>query len=59
MATSPWKPTKAVNPDFKCRECGSYEVEYSEWESSDGAYEDLHYRCLNCKRDWWVEGADA
>lgn len=37
-----WKPTKAENPEFKCRVCGSHEVEYREWESSCGGYEDVH-----------------
>lgn len=53
-----WKPTKDVNPDFTCK-CGSNEVEYYIWESSDGAYEDYHYRCKDCKHDWWYESADA
>ena len=57
--TSDWKPTKAENPNFTCRKCGSDEIEYREWESSDGAYDDYHYRCNSCGRDWWVEGADA
>lgn len=57
--TSGWKPTKAENPNFTCRKCASVEVEYREWESSDGAYEDYHYRCKSCGRDWWIEGADA
>ena len=31
--TTDWKPTKDDNPAFTCRECGSDEVEYREWES--------------------------
>jgi transposase-like protein len=57
--TTDWKPTKAENPDFKCNRCQSDAVEYREWESSDGAHEDFHYRCNGCGRSWWVEGADA
>ena len=53
-----WKPTKAENPDFKCRQCKSDEVEYRCWESSDGAHDDINYRCNGCQREWWVEGAD-
>ena len=54
-----WKPTRAENPDFKCRECGSDDVHYRIWESSCGGYEDVKYRCRGCGRTWWVEGADA
>lgn len=58
MPTSDWKPTKLENPDFKCSKCNSNEVQYSIYESSDGAHEDIHYRCNNCNRDWWIEGPD-
>jgi hypothetical protein len=34
-------------------------VEHRIWESSDGANEDVHYRCLDCGHDWWIDGADA
>lgn len=54
-----WMPTKDENPGFKCRKCGSDEVEYREWESSCGGYEDYKYRCNGCAREWWVEGSDA
>ena len=54
-----WKPTKVENPDFKCRECGSNEIVYREWESSCGGYDDVRYHCNDCGRDWWLEGADA
>jgi predicted SprT family Zn-dependent metalloprotease len=57
--TTEWKPVKAETNSFKCKECGADEVEYREWESSDGAHDDLHYRCNDCKREWWVEGPDA
>ncbi len=56
---SGWKPTKAENPDFKCRICGSDDIWYTEWESSDGAFDDTHYECRGCKRDWWIESSDA
>lgn len=54
-----WKPTKAVNPNFKCRACGSDDVWFREWESSCGGYEDMNYECRGCQRKWWVESADA
>lgn len=54
-----WKPTKAEDSDYRCIKCGSDEVEYREWESTDGAFEDFHYRCKACGREWWAEGADA
>jgi transposase-like protein len=57
--TSDWKPTKAENPTFVCIRCKSDEVEYREWESSDGAHDDTHYRCRLCEKEWWVEGSDA
>lgn len=46
-------------PDFKCKYCGENKnLVYYLWESSDGAYEDYHYKCDDCGKDWWVEGAD-
>lgn len=54
-----WTPCKVDNPDFKCRICGSDEVRYRTWDSSDGAYTDYQYECKGCERTWWVEGADA
>jgi hypothetical protein len=33
-------------------------VKYRVWESSDGAYEDLSFRCANGHR-WWVDGIDS
>lgn len=54
-----WKPTKVDNPDFKCRKCGSDDIWYRNWESSDGAYDDVKYECRGCKRVWWVESSDS
>lgn len=43
-----------------CRKCNvAGQIEYREWESSCGGYEDYHYRCKACGGDWWIEGADA
>lgn len=47
------------NPNFKCPACGSREeLHYHKWESSDGAYEDINYKCGKCGKEWWVESAD-
>lgn len=54
-----WKPTKPEAPTFVCRDCGSDDVWYRDWESSDGAHDDLHYQCRSCDRSWWVEGPDC
>ena len=43
--------------NFKCRKCGSLRIFYYTWEDDD-CHEDIHYRCDNCKREWWVEGLD-
>ena len=52
-----WQP---VPGDYRCRHCNEVgRVEFREWESSCGGYEDYHYRCTACGDDWWVEGADA
>lgn len=54
-----WKPTRADNPAFTCRQCGSGDVWYKVWDSADGGYEDIKYECRGCKRTWWVESSDA
>jgi DNA-directed RNA polymerase subunit M/transcription elongation factor TFIIS len=53
-----WKPTKEENPNFKCQKCGSDDTWYYIWESSDGAHEDVRYKCDGCGRQWWIEGSD-
>lgn len=54
---SDWKP---VNDDIPCRKCGVVgQIESYTWESSCGGYEDEHYRCKACGKDWWCEGPDA
>ena len=55
---SDWKPTKMENPNFKCRECGSNEIQYCIVEDDD-CHEDLHYHCSGCGRMWWAEGIDS
>lgn len=54
---SDWKPISSNVPCRKCNVAG--QIEYREWESSCGGYEDIHYRCNACGNDWWIEGADA
>lgn len=54
-----WKPTKADNPAFVCRICGSDNVWYRVWESACGGYEDYKYECRGCGRVWWVESDDG
>lgn len=54
-----WRPTKATNPDFKCRKCGSDDIWFREWESSCGGYDDIKYECRGCSRVWWVESSDG
>lgn len=56
--TDDWQPVP--NKTIPCRKCGAAgQIEYREWESSCGGYEDYHYRCGACGNDWWIEGADA
>lgn len=40
-----------------CNQAGG--VQYAIWESSCGGYEDLHYMCTLCKKQWWVDGIDS
>ena len=58
---SDWSKTdhETINPAFKCRRCGSYNLSFREWTSPDEAHEDIKYRCDDCGRIWWVEGVDA
>lgn len=42
-----------------CRKCGSLKVQYREWESSCGGWEDYQFRCQQCGHTWWVDGADS
>ena len=64
MHTKPMKESDGTSGDWKpgtipCHKCGQETVQYRVWESSCGGYEDVHYRCLNCKNEWWVEGDDG
>jgi hypothetical protein len=50
-----WKPDAVP-----CPKCGGH-VEARLWESSDGAYEDWQFRCVepDCRHTWWVDGIDS
>ena len=56
----PTTDRKLVDPkyDFRCY-CGSNNIEYEVWESSDGGHEDYHYYCMGCGRNWWIDGIDS
>lgn len=58
MSVSDWQDCIITNPNFACGKCSGKNIRYYVWESSDGAYEDKHYQCKDCKYDWWVESAD-
>ena len=51
------EPTEELT--VACRACGKFEVTSKPWESSDGAYEDMHYECRACGHGWWIEGIDS
>lgn len=57
MKYNEWTKTKEDNPNYKCRKCGSGEVIY--YADDDDDHGDIHYRCPDCKADWWYEGPDA
>ncbi len=38
--------------------CGSLRVIYQIVDSSDGGHSDEHYKCTECNKTWWVDGAD-
>lgn len=44
--------------NYACR-CGSKNVLFHKWESYDEAHEDIHYRCIDCGKQWWFEGIDS
>ena len=47
-----------VNYEYTCPKCNSTNLEFRKWESSDGAHEDVYYRCHN-GHQWWIEGIDS
>lgn len=51
-----WTPADAsvALPCGKCNEDGG--IEYREWESSCGGYEEYRYRCTKCGHTWWPKG---
>jgi hypothetical protein len=44
--------------DWPCKTCMSLSVAERCHESSDGAYEDYHFVCLDCGHSWWEESSD-
>jgi RecJ-like exonuclease len=53
-----WTPVETT--EVPCCICGvPGHIEYREWESSCGGFDDYYYRCKACGADWWVEGPDA
>lgn len=54
----PYSEWEKVTNGFKCK-CGSTNIRFQIWESSDGAYEDINYHCDDCGNDWWVDGCDS
>ncbi len=52
-----WKDAESANPNFKCPKCTERKISFREWESRDGAHEDLKYRCETCGHIWWVDRA--
>lgn len=57
MKYDQWTKTKEDNPKYTCYFCGSRDVEY--YAASKDDHGDIHYRCPDCKKEWWYEGADA
>lgn len=57
MSQIKWKATKTENPNFRCSECKSNEIEYRIVEDQD-CHEDIKYHCTNCDKSWWSEGSD-
>lgn len=49
-----WHKTEGI-----CAKCNSLNVECRRVDSSDGAYEDWNYRCMDCNNYWWVDGIDS
>ena len=52
-----WQHVESKAPCPKCGVIGQVERRY--WESPCGGHEDNHYRCDDCKKEWWKEGSDA
>ena len=55
MSFGKWEPCE----DTPCPSCLSLRVNCRDWDSSDGAYTDYQFQCVDCQKTWWVEGADS
>jgi len=53
--TSEWAP---ADLEIVCPHCNQ-RAEYRNWESANGAHEDVQFRCKECNVYWWAEGPDA
>jgi len=40
---------------IKCVECGG-PVQFKDWEDDNGRFVATHYRCPECRLDWWADG---
>lgn len=59
-AFEPWTLVDIAEAPYLCRRCKSgLGLRFRIWESSDGAYEDVHYMCLPCGHTWWIDGIDS
>lgn len=39
----------------QCPKCGHSDTTSRNWESSDGAYENVRFTCHHCGHVWWWE----
>jgi uncharacterized protein with PIN domain len=51
-ADADWQPEHS--DVIRCPDCGG-KVEFKDWEDSDGKYVATHYRCNDCRTNWWTE----
>lgn len=42
-----------------CRGCGGHHIMGRLVDSSDEAYTDLNYKCMDCGKEGWIDGPDA
>lgn len=54
--SSEWKPV--VMAGYTCPKCAG-PLQYRDWESSCGSFEDQQFKCTACGHSWWCEGPDA
>lgn len=54
MSYTDWKQCGGT-----CPKCNAPDIQSRVWKSSDGAHEDINYRCPACKHSWWADGCDS